>query len=80
VKLINLRIRLAKLLFKWSVKLSPPPERTEAYKSLPDELKIPMDAVVELNEEPLTWTPEQHGNIVVAEPTLMALDRRMNKK
>lgn len=75
-----IRIKLAKFLFRISAWLVPAPEKTEAYKSLPDELKIPMDAIVEVNEEPLTWTPEQHGNVVIAEPTLMTLDRRMNKK
>lgn len=33
-------------------------------------------ALVEADDTPLTWQPEQHGNVVIAEPDIMAAHRR----
>lgn len=59
-----------------SVRIAPPPEKTEAYKLLPEELQEPRDAAVETDESALHWVPEQHGNVVIVEPDLMVKYRR----
>lgn len=76
MKFVRIRTRLAKRLFKWSIKLVPQPEDTPEYKLLPDELKEPQDAAVETDGLPEQWQPEQHGNVVIVEPDLMFQHRR----
>ena len=78
MKFTSLRIKLARRLFKWSVRLAPQPEETEAYKSLPEELKMPLDAAIEVetDEGNPQWTPEQHGNVIIVEPDIMNRYRR----
>lgn len=41
-----------------------------------ETLNIPEDAMVEADETPEQWQPEQHGNVVIAEPDLMVKYRR----
>lgn len=72
----KLRIRLSKLLYKLTVKITPPLEDTEEYKLLPEELQEPRDAAVELDDQPAYWQQEQHGNVVIVEPELMTRYRR----
>lgn len=74
--MINLRIKLARFFWKLSIKLTPPVEHTEAYKTLPEELKQSTDAAVEVDSPPEQWQPEQHGNSVIVEPDLMFRYRR----
>lgn len=72
----GLRIRIAKRLYNWSVWFTPSVESSPLYDSLPDELKAPRDASVEVADEVEQWQPEQHGNVIIAEPELMVLHRR----
>lgn len=76
MKFVNVRIKLAKQLFKVVAWIAPPPEQTEEYKSLPDELRLSQDAVAEVDGVPDQWQPEQHGNSIIAEPELMNRYRR----
>lgn len=74
--IVKLRIRLARWLFRLSAKLAPEPEETEAYKSLPAELKEPRDASVEADDTIEQWSPDQKGNVVIVEPDIMHKFRR----
>lgn len=74
--IVKSRIRLARLLFWLSTKVVPLPEETEAYKTLPDELKPPSDAAVEADDTIDQWKPNQSGNVVIVEPELMYRYRR----
>lgn len=72
----KLRIRLAKVFFKASVKVMPPVEKIEEYDLLPEELQEPRDAAVEVDGPSEQWIPHQKGNVVVVEPDLMFQHRR----
>lgn len=78
MKFVKIRTRLAKLFWRLSLALVPPPEATEIYKSLPDELKQSTDASVEVEDGYEQWAPEQQGNVVIVEPEIMHQYRRTN--
>lgn len=75
---MNLRYKLAKLLFKASMKLAPPEAMPPAYKTLQEELEPQRGsgAVIEADDTPQQWSPDQKGNVVIAEPLLMNKHRR----
>lgn len=54
--------------------------QTDDEKVLDSDLKqaldMPLDAVVEVDDIPEQWKPDQKGNVVIVEPELMVKYRR----
>jgi hypothetical protein len=70
-----LRQRLARKLINIGIRLHGPFE-TEQTAMLPTVPTAHHDAVVEVTDERVDWHPKQHGNVVIAEPDIMAEFRR----
>lgn len=71
-----IRLKLARLFYRWAKRLAPEVKRDVDHSGLMTDLVIPQDAVVEADETAEQWQPEQHGNVVIAEPPLMRQYRR----
>lgn len=71
----NLRSRFGRFLISEGIKLAGEPERkTEVKKALGSSL----DAVVEASDDDDQWQPQQHGNVVIAEPEIVRYARKHN--
>lgn len=71
---MRLKTRFGNKLIRWGLRLSPtPPVSTTDIK---EALGESTSAVVEAHLEAPRWTPEQHGNVIIAEPDIMKEFRR----
>jgi hypothetical protein len=71
---VRLKTRLGNRLIRLGMKWSPQPtvSKTEIKQALGESTS----AVVEAHLEAPRWTPEQHGNVIIAEPDIMKEFRR----
>lgn len=61
------KLKLAKILRRWSDQLVPIVHIPEPQRST--------DAAVEADIDPI-WSPRQEGNVIVAEPKIISLERQ----
>lgn len=76
---MKLRQRIARKLISFGIRLHGEFDATEPSKPIP---LVPVTkvssggAVVEETTDAVRWSPEQHGNVVIAEPDIMTRFRR----
>lgn len=73
---MKLRRKLGKKLVDWGMRLYGDMPADQSITSVKTVLEQPLDAAVDASYEVQTWQPEQHGNVIIAEPELITLDRR----
>lgn len=70
------RQRLGKRLISLAIRIYGSQLPSDTKHEVNETLDIPEDAMVEQDETPEQWQPEQHGNVVIVEPDLMVKYRR----
>jgi hypothetical protein len=73
---VKLRHKFGKVLIGFGFKVYGEMPQTISVSDTKTILGKSKDAVVEVDDRPNQWSPEQHGNVVTAEPKLMSMHRR----
>jgi hypothetical protein len=71
--------KIGQKLIKRGLKLvgdAPQSDPGASVTDIKEALEEPTDAVVHVSDRPSVWSPEQHGNVIVAEPKMISLERK----